>query len=392
MPIPRWATHSASFCLGAAQAAFATQSLQRSDEKPNMNHDASGIANTAQEVKPSTSPNTSTQIKMMPSLPIRVYQPNSHLLIAFDTRTKNPAFVMEHLTTKSINASDKASRKNKRFYEEQSLPPYLRSRAHHYKNSGYDRGHLAPAADFPDENEMEDTFCLTNVSPQYAKLNRGMWLRLEDLVRNVVRTSKDDDVWVVTGPLWLPNTVKKIPSGEDQFGYAYEGIGKVPSLVSVPSHFFKVIVVAERSKSKQDIQCTRMKKFAAFVLPNDDLVEKGQDCLMNYAVRITDLEAVSGLEFFPNLMGSYAHKSDDTLPVHKTIADALTDDLRHNASKSKQIQSGTDNSTALVPLSTSGDLSKGRLRKIRQILRDSAPIEYQHLCKGNASCFKMFNV
>ena len=239
---------------------------------------------------------------------------------------------------------------------------------------------------------MEDTFCLTNVSPQHAKLNRGMWLRLEDFVRGVVRAAKEDeDVWVVTGPLWLPNTIKKSSLGADEYGYAYDGIGKVPSLVSVPSHFFKIIVVVDKSKNDQ-IESYQLKKFAAFVLPNNEVTldEKEQDSLINYVVRPTDLEAVSGLEFFPNIMGSFADNAEDDLPLTKVIADALTDDLRLSASKSRKIQSD-DNSSALVPLSNSDELSKGRQRKIRQILRDYSPIQYQHLCKNNSACVKTFS-
>jgi DNA/RNA endonuclease G (NUC1) len=390
MPISRWATHSAAFCLGAAAAVAATQTILKSERKSNT---SSVDSSTSQIVPTKTSIDPSDQIKMMPSLPVRIYQPNPNLLIAFDTRTKNSAFVMEHLTSKSSNANGKASRKNKRFYEEQSLPPYFRSRAHHYKNSGYDRGHLAPAADFPSEDEMEDTFCLTNVSPQYAKLNRGMWLRLEDFVRDVVKsTDENKEVWVVTGPLWLPNTIKRSASGEDQFGYTYNGIGKVPSLVSVPSHFFKVIVVVDKSKSPQDDQSIGLKKFAAFVLPNDDVSEKDRDCLMNYAVRIIDLEAVSGLEFFPNLMGSFVSNNSDDVPLDKVVADALTDDLRYNAYKSQKIKQSTGESNALVPMSNNDEFSKGRLRKIKQILCDNAPLHWQHLCKDNSVCYKLFSV
>lgn len=387
--IPRWATHSISFCLGAAVATAAIQKILYPEKKSD---DGTTSMSTSQVAHRGMT--TNLPIKMMPSLPIRIHQPNPNLLIAFDTRTKNPSFVMEHLTAKSMQTSEKANRKDKRFYEDPTLPPYLRSRLHHYRNSGYDRGHLAPAADYRIENELEDTFCLTNVSPQCAKLNRGMWLRLEDFVRDVVKSTGDDEnVWVVTGPLWLPNSVKTAASGVDEFGYTFAGIGKAPSLVSVPTHFFKVVVVVKNNKSNESSHSTQLRKFAAFVLPNNESIledEEEQACLMNYIVRITDLEAVSGLEFFPSVMGSFVDNPDDTLPLDKVIVDALTDDLRSSAHKSRQAKQNNDqHSTAMVPLNNAV-LSKGRQQKIRKILRDNSPIRYQHLCKDNAACLKIF--
>eukprot|EP00804_Cyclotella_cryptica_P003967 CCRYP_013897-RA/>CCRYP_013897-RA protein AED:0.14 eAED:0.14 QI:0/-1/0/1/-1/1/1/0/415 len=415
MPIPRWATHSASFCLGAALATTASLLVRANSDKerPSSMHAESSspeVVNKLATANSLGSYDTSLHpIKMMPMLPIRIFQPNPHLLIAFDTRTKNPAFVMERLTSKSVHrhasTPAKANRKNKRFHEEQSLAPYHRSRNQNYRNSGYDRGHLAPAADFvTSDAEMGDTFCLTNVSPQNARLNRGMWLRLEDFVRSVVMEHENDsDTWVITGPLWLPNSVRRNSSGVDEFSYSYDGIGKAPSLVSVPTHFFKVIVVASRPKSGIASTDTdaggdepiQLQKFAAFVLPNNQESLRDndeQDSLVKYVVRITDLEAVSGLEFFPGVLGSFVNSPDDVLPLNKVIADALTDDIRFQKKSGyiKQKQ-GNEASNALVPLSASEAWSKGRQDKVKQILRDNSPIRFQHLCKGNDTCFKVFS-
>ena len=53
-----------------------------------------------------------------------------------------------------------------------------------YKKSGYDRGHLSPAADFAfDQNAMSETFYMSNMSPQKGGLNRGIWKDLEAEVR-----------------------------------------------------------------------------------------------------------------------------------------------------------------------------------------------------------------
>ena len=53
-----------------------------------------------------------------------------------------------------------------------------------YTNSGYDRGHMAPAADLKwSEQSMLESFYLSNICPQNRNLNSGIWLGLEEAVR-----------------------------------------------------------------------------------------------------------------------------------------------------------------------------------------------------------------
>lgn len=53
-----------------------------------------------------------------------------------------------------------------------------------YSGSGYDRGHLCPAADMKlNQTSMSETFFLSNMSPQGAGFNRGIWSSVEDQVR-----------------------------------------------------------------------------------------------------------------------------------------------------------------------------------------------------------------
>jgi endonuclease G len=53
-----------------------------------------------------------------------------------------------------------------------------------YANSGYDRGHMAPNADFNDtvENALL-TFFIANIWPQKPEVNRVTWLRTEEETR-----------------------------------------------------------------------------------------------------------------------------------------------------------------------------------------------------------------
>jgi endonuclease G len=62
-----------------------------------------------------------------------------------------------------------------------------------YTNSGYDRGHMVPAANADDPNEMSDTFFMTNMTPQLPSVNRVAWKNLEERIRSVPFK------WVVTG-------------------------------------------------------------------------------------------------------------------------------------------------------------------------------------------------
>jgi hypothetical protein len=116
--------------------------------------------------------------------------------------------------------------------------------------------------------------------------------------------------------------------------------------------------------------------------------------LVDCVVRLTDLEAVVGLEFFPNLLGSYANGVDTGISLHKELADALTDDLRIHANKQKLLEDGKshdENDTLpLLPGAFSEDacLSKRRQRKVKQVLRDNDPPLFQHLCKQNNACYK----
>lgn len=74
-----------------------------------------------------------------------------------------------------------------RFTEDMRVPS---PRANHadYTRSGYDRGHLCPAADRSvDSKSMRTTFVMTNVCPQAPRLNRGAWKRLEDACRAIAR-------------------------------------------------------------------------------------------------------------------------------------------------------------------------------------------------------------
>ena len=218
---------------------------------------------------------------------------------SMDTARKVPRFCMQYVSRQNI-ASDTdikalASRKDEQFFSDTLFPKHLRASPHDYTNSGYDRGHMVPAADakYLSQQAMEHTFIMANVAPQVGKgFNRTYWARLEQFVRELV-TLRCMDAIVVTGPLFLP---KKGADG--RLTVSYEVIGT--SQVAVPTHFFKVIV-AERCQGPTSNPSTRAPPvfIAAFILPNEPIAKDTP--LEQFLVPLDAVEAAAGLVMFQNL-------------------------------------------------------------------------------------------
>ena len=135
-----------------------------------------------------------------------------------------------------------------------------------YARSGFDKGHLAPAADMAySEQTMRDSFYMSNISPQRPGFNRGIWKNLEAWVRQTA--VKERLVVVVTGPVF---------PGRD-----IQTIGK--NAVTVPTHFYKIVY-----------DLTPPQKMIAFIFPN----EKSDKPLRAFAVSVDAVERLTGLDFF----------------------------------------------------------------------------------------------
>ena len=135
-----------------------------------------------------------------------------------------------------------------------------------YRGSGFDRGHLAPAADMKwNETAMSESFLLSNMSPQRPSFNRGVWRKLEEQVRDWAL--EKDSLYVISGPV-LENMDTLI--GES-------GVG-------VPPAYFKILV----DLSPPD------HSFIGFLLPHEG---SGSD-LKSFALPVDSLEKITGYDFF----------------------------------------------------------------------------------------------
>lgn len=196
--------------------------------------------------------------------------------LAFDASRRNPMWVYEHLTADSLKGN--VDRSNSEFKEDENLAKHLRAQLNDYKGSGFDRGHMASAADHKSNSEvMDDTFYMSNMCPQCPKFNRGYWASLEKRVRDLTRDYKN--VYVISGPLYLPNVEE---DGKRFVKYQVIGLNNI----AVPTHFFKVLILEDWQGRKETV---------AYVLPNEDIPPKTS--LDKFKASIEKVERASGIIF-----------------------------------------------------------------------------------------------
>lgn len=136
-----------------------------------------------------------------------------------------------------------------------------------YKNSGYDRGHMAPAADMKwSEQAMRESFYMTNMCPQLHNLNAGDWKSLEDLGREWAR--KYGSVYIACGPI--------VEEGFSTIGTERK--------IAIPSAFFKVFL---RRKGNGWTSI-------GFVMAN----EAGSKPLMTYMMSVNEIEERTNIDLF----------------------------------------------------------------------------------------------
>jgi endonuclease G len=154
-----------------------------------------------------------------------------------------------------------------------------------YRGSGYDRGHLAPAADMAfNTTAIAETFYLSNISPQVRDFNHGVWKELEELSRDWA--IKFNKLYVVTGPILKDG-------GKGEIG---------ANRVTVPTAYYKILL---------DLSETNPKAIA-FIVPN----EVSYDPLFKYTVSIDEVEKQTGINFYPKLMSRDLERELESNPNH----------------------------------------------------------------------------
>jgi len=186
--------------------------------------------------------------------------------LGYAEKYEQPAWVAYRLTAVMVSGSNKRQdnfRPDPNVTTGSAVPE-------DYRNSGYDRGHLAPVADFKASAKwMDETFFMSNMSPQLHEFNAGIWEKLESATRGWARHNKA--IYVVCGPI--------LRSGLPTIGRYNK--------VAVPDYYYKVIY---------DLQQPELKAIG-FILRN----EGSRKPLQSFAITVDEVEKRTGLDFFPSL-------------------------------------------------------------------------------------------
>lgn len=176
---------------------------------------------------------------------------------------KAPVAVFEHLTLAAINGP--AKRKDN-FHPDTSVTPACSATLADYAIVGktHDRGHMAPAGNNTQSDAiMSESFNLSNMVPQVANNNRGIWKQVETFERQ----------WAAA-----PGTDFYIISG----GIYDAGAQKIGSGLVIPTRLYKIIIEKNSNKIK------------AYLMPNTALPVKD---LPKYETTLTAVETATGFKF-----------------------------------------------------------------------------------------------
>jgi len=223
-------------------------------------------------------------------------------IISYDSRNRIPNWVYEHLCYEKLHKDDPcdkrvrvdrtfcASNENKdmpKFTPDCRIHGYHRADARDYCDTQYEMGLMAQPENYPFDCEAFcECFTMTNIVPQTPGFNCGVWFELECYIREKL-VKENKSVYVCTGPVFRP-----IPAeGEDEkdpkkFVKCFDVLGD--GEVSVPTHFFKVIVI-ETHDGQLELESYM------FANSGDDA---GGD-LKDFLTPLCQIEHHTGLIFFP---------------------------------------------------------------------------------------------
>jgi endonuclease G len=193
--------------------------------------------------------------------------------VSYNQKLKLPNWVFWHLTKERADGDVK--RPGNAWQEDMDVPE-PRANSDDYRGSGWSRGHMCPAGDNKwDTEAMSESNLLSNMCPQHASLNSGLWNVIERDCRKWA--VKYGEVYIVSGPVFMKKKHETIGSNK----------------VVVPEAFFKVVL------------CLTGKPKALGVVVRNTEGTKKKDLYYN---SIDEVERITGYDFFPALPDDIENK------------------------------------------------------------------------------------
>lgn len=125
--------------------------------------------------------------------------------VEYDTALKIPRRVTWTLSSSDLGAEKRVP--DMKFYPDADIPGGT-AKPSDYTRTGYDRGHMCPAADRSTyRREILATFSMANITPQAPDLNRGAWKRIEDATRKYAKGGHPVTV-IADAVFWQADTLR----------------------------------------------------------------------------------------------------------------------------------------------------------------------------------------
>lgn len=190
--------------------------------------------------------------------------------LSYNLDTNCPNWVAWDLTEEEAYSTQ--FKRSNDFRGDTMVPSLHRVEGYDYKQTGFDRGHMCPAADMKwNANAMSECFLMSNICPQIPVLNQQWWEHLEAACRRWA--SQEGCVYICCGPIYDRQREARYIGNEVK--------------IRVPDAFFKVIVSLRQGKEKG----------IGFFYRNDG----SRQTMESAAMSIDQIEKMTGYNFFADL-------------------------------------------------------------------------------------------
>ncbi|PYT00280.1 MAG: DNA/RNA non-specific endonuclease [Acidobacteria bacterium] len=261
-----------------------------------INFDGISITDYAGSPTPTPTPPPSSSVHLTLGNPsgaiTNISSPTNYLMekstycLSYHRDDRRPNWVSWHLDSTWLGSTARQDD----FRADTTLPSgWYRVQGTDYSGSGYDRGHMCPSGDRTKTvADNSSTFLMTNMIPQAPNNNQITWANLESYCRTLA--SSGNELYIISG-------------GYGTSGYIGSG------MVALPTTTWKVIMVLP-SGTNDVSRVTTSTRLIAVSIPNNNSVSSDW---RSYRVRVDDVEAMTGYNFFSNVPASIQSVIESTI-------------------------------------------------------------------------------